>query len=68
MRTGSYNRLYGLSHVRNSGGYWWSNTDTSTRNSYYLYTYSDINESNVDSKASAVRGNGYAIRCTIRVE
>ena len=63
MRTGYYS-YRGYINNRTRYGYWWSTTSLSATNGRSLYTH----PGNVYPQYNSYRGNGFAIRCTIRVE
>ena len=64
MRTGSYYYYYGIIDGRTTDGAWWSTASYSATNSRFLGVY----RTNIKPQNLIFRGNGYAIRCTIRVE
>ena len=68
MRTGYYDAAgptdQGGILNRHQYGFWWSGTSGSATRGRYLNTY----PSSVRPQVNSSRGDGYAIRCTIRVE
>ena len=64
MRTGFYHFNNGYPNDRYVVGYWWSGASYLAERGRSLATYAP----NVFSQDNNYRGNGFAIRCTIRVE
>ena len=67
MRTGMYYAYRfdgGYTESRITSSYWWSSTNSSATTSHYL----GVHSSGVTPQHGYFRGEGIAIRCTIRVE